>query len=241
MCRICVMISGRQHQRPSSPMSTDSNMSPAITHKRPRRHKQNQSGQQGYQPKDVFNDGNEPTFRLKICYCVVSYNLTFGSLCSAVSPDSCMPLNFTSQMSHGEYKVRGATLPRMGSGEGRGRRGSTGTHRVREGTTEQRESQDKHKTPLGVKGGSKSRQHSGTILDELYCSLSTCSLANHKILTFSSLLQNLGTSFCIVVPLSHQVKLRGSLMIRIHPALYHVETLGPNREDRWHLQDKCRT
>ncbi|XP_044079073.1 roundabout homolog 1-like isoform X5 [Siniperca chuatsi] len=122
--------SGRRHQRPSSPMSTDSNMSPAITHKRPRRHKQNQSGQQGYQPKDVFND------------------------------DSCMPLNFSSQMSHGDYKVRGATLPRMGSGEARGRRGSTGTHRVREATFEQRESQDKHKTPQGGKGSSKSRQHS---------------------------------------------------------------------------------
>uniref|UniRef100_A0A4W6F7I6 Roundabout, axon guidance receptor, homolog 1 (Drosophila) n=1 Tax=Lates calcarifer TaxID=8187 RepID=A0A4W6F7I6_LATCA len=122
--------SGRRHQRPSSPMSTDSNMSPAITHKRPRRHKQNQSGQQGYQPKDVFND------------------------------DSCMPLNFPSQMSHGDYKARGATLPRMGSGEARGRRGSTGTHRVREGTFEQRENQEKHKTPLGGKGSSKSRQHS---------------------------------------------------------------------------------
>uniref|UniRef100_A0A8D3BVL3 Roundabout-like 1-like n=1 Tax=Scophthalmus maximus TaxID=52904 RepID=A0A8D3BVL3_SCOMX len=36
----------RRHQRPSSPMSTDSNMSPAITHKRPRRHKQNQKWQQ---------------------------------------------------------------------------------------------------------------------------------------------------------------------------------------------------
>ncbi|XP_054873065.1 roundabout homolog 1-like isoform X3 [Amphiprion ocellaris] len=114
--------SGRRHQRPSSPMSTDSNMSPAITHKRPRRHKQ---------PKDVFND------------------------------DSCMPLNFTSQMSHADYKVRGATLPRMGSGEARGRRGSTGTHRVKEGTFEQRESQEKHKTPLAGKGNSKSRQHSG--------------------------------------------------------------------------------
>ncbi|XP_067350465.1 roundabout homolog 1-like isoform X1 [Channa argus] len=122
--------SGRRHQRPSSPMSTDSNMSPAITHKRPRRHKQNQSGQQGYQPKDVFND------------------------------DSCMPLNFSSHMSHGDYKVRGATLPRMGSGEARGRRGSTGTHKVREGAFEQRESQDKNRTPLGGKGSSNNRQHS---------------------------------------------------------------------------------
>uniref|UniRef100_A0AAQ6A745 Roundabout, axon guidance receptor, homolog 1 (Drosophila) n=1 Tax=Amphiprion ocellaris TaxID=80972 RepID=A0AAQ6A745_AMPOC len=75
---------------------------------------------------------------------------------------SCMPLNFTSQMSHADYKVRGATLPRMGSGEARGRRGSTGTHRVKEGTFEQRESQEKHKTPLAGKGNSKSRQHSGT-------------------------------------------------------------------------------
>ncbi|KAM9846369.1 roundabout homolog 1-like [Aulostomus maculatus] len=122
---------GRRHPRPSSPMSTDSNMSPAITHKRPRRHKQNQSGLQGYQPKDAFND------------------------------DSFMPLNFTSQMSQGDYKVRGATLPRMGSGDARGRRGSAGTHRVREGTLEQRENQShKLKNPLGGKGGSRSRQHS---------------------------------------------------------------------------------
>ncbi|XP_033955444.1 roundabout homolog 1-like [Pseudochaenichthys georgianus] len=118
--------SGRRPQRPSSPMSTDSNMSPAITHKRPRRHKQNQSGHQDYQPKDVFND------------------------------DSCTPLSFSSQMSHGEYIARGATLPRVGSGEARGRRGSTGTHKVREAA----EGQEKHKTPPGGKGSSKSRQHS---------------------------------------------------------------------------------
>ncbi|XP_060911599.1 roundabout homolog 1-like isoform X1 [Labrus mixtus] len=123
--------SGRRHQRPSSPMSTDSNMSPAITQKRPRRHKQNQAGEQDYQPKDVFND------------------------------DSCMPLSFSSQMSHVDYKVRGATLPRMGSGDARGRRGSTGTHRVKEvAPNEQREGQDKHKSPGGGKGSSKSRQHS---------------------------------------------------------------------------------
>lgn len=73
-----------------------------------------------------------------------------------------MPLSFSSQMSHGDYKVRGATLPRMGSGEARGRRGSTGTHRVKEAACEQRESQDKHKTPHGGKGGSRSQQHSGT-------------------------------------------------------------------------------
>lgn len=72
-----------------------------------------------------------------------------------------MPLSFSSQMPHGDYKVRGATLPRMGSGDARGRRGSTGTHRVKEAACEQRETQDKHKTPVGGKGSSKSRQHSG--------------------------------------------------------------------------------
>lgn len=56
-CSICAMIPGRRQPRPSSPMSTDSNMSPAITHKRPRRHKQNQCGEQDYHPRDVFNDG----------------------------------------------------------------------------------------------------------------------------------------------------------------------------------------
>nr|XP_043898115.1 roundabout homolog 1-like isoform X2 [Solea senegalensis] len=128
---------GQRHQRPSSPLSTDSNMSPAITHKRPRRHKPSQCGQQGCPPpKDVFND------------------------------DTCMPLSFSSQMSHGDYKARGATLPRMGSVEARGRRGSAGTHRVREGAFEQRESQDKHKSPLGGKGSGKGRQssESGDIL-----------------------------------------------------------------------------
>ncbi|XP_038145121.1 roundabout homolog 1-like isoform X3 [Cyprinodon tularosa] len=127
MCRY-PEVPGRRHQRPSSPMSTDSNMSPAITHKRPRRHKQNQSAQQDLQSKDIFSD------------------------------DSCMPLNFISQASHGDYKMRGATLPRMGSGQGRGRRGSTGTHRVREGAIEQRESQEED--PQGAKGNNNNIQHS---------------------------------------------------------------------------------
>lgn len=73
-----------------------------------------------------------------------------------------MPLSFTREVSHGDYRVRGATLPRMGSGETRGRRGSAGTQRIREGMCEQNEGQEKHKTPVGAKGSSKSRQHSGT-------------------------------------------------------------------------------
>uniref|UniRef100_A0A671UIG2 Roundabout homolog 1-like n=1 Tax=Sparus aurata TaxID=8175 RepID=A0A671UIG2_SPAAU len=94
--------------------------------------------------------------------CLPSGSNLWISVLRCVSPDSCMPLSFSSQMSHGDYKVRGATLPRMGSGEARGRRGSTGTHRVKEAACEQRESQDKHKTPHGGKGGSRSQQHSGT-------------------------------------------------------------------------------
>lgn len=73
-----------------------------------------------------------------------------------------MPLSFSNQTAHGDYKVRGATLPRMGSGEARGRRGSTGTHRVKEAACEQRVSQDRDKKEVGGRGSSKSRQHSGT-------------------------------------------------------------------------------
>uniref|UniRef100_A0A671UET8 Roundabout homolog 1-like n=1 Tax=Sparus aurata TaxID=8175 RepID=A0A671UET8_SPAAU len=106
----------------------------------------------------------EPAIRSAVLppVCLPSGSNLWISVLRCVSPDSCMPLSFSSQMSHGDYKVRGATLPRMGSGEARGRRGSTGTHRVKEAACEQRESQDKHKTPHGGKGGSRSQQHSGT-------------------------------------------------------------------------------
>lgn len=149
------MITGRWAQRPSSPMSTDSNMSPAITHRRPRRHKQNQCGEQANQPSDIFNDGMEKS---------VNGGLeTAGRLnTSSLPPDSCMPLGFSSHTAHCDYKVRGATLPRMGSGENRGRRGSTGTHRVKDATCEQRENQDKHRSPPRGKGSGRNRQHSGS-------------------------------------------------------------------------------
>ncbi|CAG01543.1 unnamed protein product [Tetraodon nigroviridis] len=74
--------------------------------------------------------------------------------------DSCMPLSFSSHTSHCDYKARGATLPRMGSGENRGRRGSTGTHRVKDAACEQRENHDKHRSPPRGKGSSRNRQHS---------------------------------------------------------------------------------
>ncbi|XP_061659684.1 roundabout homolog 1-like isoform X2 [Syngnathoides biaculeatus] len=123
-------------ERPSSPMSTDSNMSPAMMQKRPRKCKQNQCLQPSYHPKDAFSD------------------------------DLFMPLNFPGQLSHSDLRVRGATLPRMGSGEARGRRGSTGTHRVREAPFEEGESQDIHEILPRGKAGSKSKQHSGPAQSE---------------------------------------------------------------------------
>lgn len=93
---------------------------------------------------------------------------------SAASTDLCTPLSFSGQVPPlGDYKVRGATLPRMGSGETRGRRGSTGMQRVKEAESEQREGQDKHKNPQGAKGSSRSRQHSGSerigVISQLIC------------------------------------------------------------------------
>ncbi|XP_071191018.1 roundabout homolog 1-like isoform X1 [Salvelinus alpinus] len=126
---------GRRHQRPSSPLSTDSNMSSAVMQKRPpKRHKQHQAqaGHQGHQKRNDFTD------------------------------DSCMPLKSPSHMSRCGYEVRGATLPRIGSGEGRGRRGSAGGQRTREGSVERREGQDKNRTPQGGKGSSKAHQPPGS-------------------------------------------------------------------------------
>uniref|UniRef100_A0A8C8CIC0 Roundabout guidance receptor 1 n=1 Tax=Oncorhynchus tshawytscha TaxID=74940 RepID=A0A8C8CIC0_ONCTS len=51
---------GRRHQRPSSPLSTDSNMSSAVMQKRPpKRHKQHQAqvGHQGHLKRNDFTDG----------------------------------------------------------------------------------------------------------------------------------------------------------------------------------------
>lgn len=161
---LILTVSGRRLPRPSSPMSTDSNMSPALTHKRPRRHKQNQCGELDYQPRDAFNDGKvqrvNDEYGLSL---TIPFPLALMSCVFTASADSCTPLSFSGQVPPlGDYKVRGATLPRMGSGEARGRRGSTGMQRVKEAESEQRESQDKHKNPQGAKGSSRSRQHSGS-------------------------------------------------------------------------------
>lgn len=85
-----------------------------------------------------------------------------------------MPLKSPSHMSRCGYEVRGATLPRIGSGEGRGRRGSAGGQRTREGSVERREAQDKNRTPQGGKGSSKGRQHPGTYCNVVYFPYGLC-------------------------------------------------------------------
>lgn len=194
LCSFWVLLSGRWAQRPSSPMSTDSNMSPAITHRRPRRHKQNQCGEPENQPTDVFNDGTEK---------ILNRGLKTAGWPNmpSVPPDSCMPLGFSSHTPHWDYKARGATLPRMGSGENRGRRGSTGTHRVKDGTCEQRENQDKHRSPPRGKGSSRNRQHSGSRWMVSIFTLLKCEEV--KCYSYLSVPQNLGIFSRTVVHLSH--------------------------------------
>lgn len=82
--------------------------------------------------------------------------------------DPSMPLSPSSvgmkTTNHGSrcgYEERGATLPRMGCGESRDRRGSAGGFRTREASAERRGEHDKHRNTHGGKGAGKSRQHAG--------------------------------------------------------------------------------
>uniref|UniRef100_A0AAY4AYL1 Roundabout, axon guidance receptor, homolog 1 (Drosophila) n=1 Tax=Denticeps clupeoides TaxID=299321 RepID=A0AAY4AYL1_9TELE len=127
-------VSSRYHisHRPSSPVSTDSNMSTAVMQKRPPRKHKNRQQQQD------FTDGETRV--------------------AAVTYSSAAGLNSPPHSSRGGYEVRGATLPKVGSGEGRNRRGSAGGYRTREGSVERRESQERHRSPQG-KGAGKPRQH----------------------------------------------------------------------------------
>lgn len=200
-------------------MSTDSNMSPALTHKRPRRHKQNQCGELDYQPGDAFNDGNVHCANDKYGLSHKSPPSCTNVLLFTASADSCTPRSFSGQGPplH-DYKVRGATLPRMGSGEARGRRGSTGMQRAKEAESEQRETQDKHKNPQGAKGSSRSRQHSGSeqmeFFSEVFC--------RNRLLDCSYLLsfppQNSETSSCTVDHPSHPATLKERLKVQVHQA-----------------------
>uniref|UniRef100_A0AAY4AX66 Roundabout, axon guidance receptor, homolog 1 (Drosophila) n=1 Tax=Denticeps clupeoides TaxID=299321 RepID=A0AAY4AX66_9TELE len=86
---------------------------------------------------------------------------------------SAAGLNSPPHSSRGGYEVRGATLPKVGSGEGRNRRGSAGGYRTREGSVERRESQERHRSPQG-KGAGKPRQHPGIKSHECGLGLVRC-------------------------------------------------------------------
>ncbi|KAG9263533.1 hypothetical protein AMEX_G23580 [Astyanax mexicanus] len=128
--------------RPNSPVSTDSNMSTAVMQRKPhKRHKHHtanhQSQQQKHQQPEEYTD--DPSMPL--------------------SPSSA-GLKSPSHGSRCSYEERGATLPRMGCGEARDRRGSAGGYRTREGSADRRGDHDRHRNPHGGKGaGGKTRQY----------------------------------------------------------------------------------
>uniref|UniRef100_A0A3B4CUJ4 Roundabout, axon guidance receptor, homolog 1 (Drosophila) n=1 Tax=Pygocentrus nattereri TaxID=42514 RepID=A0A3B4CUJ4_PYGNA len=91
-------------------------------------------------------------------------------LCLFLPTDPSVPLSPApaglKSPSHGSrcsYEERGATLPRMGCGEARDRRGSAGGYRTREGSADRRGDHDRHRNPHGGKGSSKARQQAGKL------------------------------------------------------------------------------
>lgn len=96
------------------------------------------------------------------------FNNDLVSLFLFPNPDPLMPLSPSSvgmkSNNHGPrcgYEERGATLPRMGCGESRDRRGSAGGYRTREASAERRGEHNKHRNTHGGKGPGKTRQHTG--------------------------------------------------------------------------------
>lgn len=233
--------SGRRHQRASSPMSTDSNMSPAITHKRPRRHKQNHSGQQGYQSTDVFNDGKDQ-FKNKSCFPFpLPLKCPHRNLCVALCPQTLACLwtlaarCATLTIRQGGPHCLGWGLGRVGVDEEA--LGLTGPEKVR---LSRRRARRRVKFHREEKETTKS--DSTQVLDgwlSLLWSFSNTSLNPNPPYCLSelSLLQNLGMFFSIDVLLSRQVKLKGSRVLS-YPAFSHVATRGPNMGRWWPLQDR---
>ncbi|XP_064157581.1 roundabout homolog 1 [Anguilla rostrata] len=147
--------------RPSSPVSTDSNMSAAVMQKRPpKKQKQHpaQPGPPAHQRREAYPED--------------------------LPPPPIPPPAVLKSPSHpaklAQEGGRGVISPKMGcggesrGGEGRGdRRAGAGGCRPREGSdprtssSERREAQDRHKTPRGGKGSKqegsgKTRQHPGS-------------------------------------------------------------------------------
>lgn len=159
-------------------------MSTAVMQRKPhKRHKQHAAGhqsqqqqpQQQQQPVD-YTDGMmlKCVECQRINYCRLKNKKNMASLFLFPHPDLSMPLSPSSvgmkNTNHGSrcgYEERGATLPRMGCGESRDRRGSAGGYRTREASAERRGEHDKHRNTHGGKGAGKTRQHAGKLCCDL--------------------------------------------------------------------------
>uniref|UniRef100_A0A671YM26 Roundabout guidance receptor 1 n=1 Tax=Sparus aurata TaxID=8175 RepID=A0A671YM26_SPAAU len=137
--------------RPGSPVSTDSNMSMAAVHRRPpKKQKQHPAAHPGNQRREVYNEDLPPP---------------------PIPPPAV--LKSPTHPSKAALEGRGVISPK--AGEGRDKRGGTGSYRPREGSdprtssSERRDAQERQKTGHGGKGNkhegstaNKARQHAGS-------------------------------------------------------------------------------
>ncbi|XP_073347126.1 roundabout homolog 1 isoform X3 [Pagrus major] len=137
--------------RPGSPVSTDSNMSMAAVHRRPpKKQKQHPAPHPGNQRREVYNEDLPPP---------------------PIPPPAV--LKSPTHPSKAALEGRGVISPK--AGEGRDKRGGTGSYRPREGSdprtssSERKDAQERQKTGHGGKGNkhegstaNKARQHAGS-------------------------------------------------------------------------------
>ncbi|XP_060902919.1 roundabout homolog 1 isoform X3 [Labrus mixtus] len=137
--------------RPGSPVSTDSNMSMAAVHRRPpKKQKQHPVGHPGNPRREVYNEDLPPP---------------------PIPPPAV--LKSPTHPSKAALEGRGVVSPK--TGEGRDKRGATGSYRPRDGSdtrtssSERKDAQERQKTAHGGKGNkhegsmaNKARQHAGS-------------------------------------------------------------------------------
>lgn len=137
--------------RPGSPVSTDSNMSMAAVHRRPpKKQKQHPAGHPGSQRREAYNEDLPPP---------------------PIPPPAV--LKSPTHPSKAALEGRGVVSPK--AGEGRDKRGGTGSYRPRDGSdprtssSERKDAQERQKTAHGGKGNkhegstaNKARQHAGS-------------------------------------------------------------------------------
>nr|XP_033486978.1 roundabout homolog 1 isoform X5 [Epinephelus lanceolatus] len=138
--------------RPGSPVSTDSNMSMAVVHRRPpKKQKQHPAGHPGNQRRDAYNEDLPPP---------------------PIPPPAV--LKSPTHPSKAALEGRGVISPKAGEA-GRDKRGGTVGYRPREGSdtrtssSERKDAQERQKSAHGGKGNkhegstaNKARQHAGS-------------------------------------------------------------------------------